>query len=920
MSNIKQYGRVFALCCLLITLGCAGNKNGNGDKNGGGAPGSPPETPQNFTAMASDGQVTLSWNTEPDVIYELYHSTETGFTLENGMKISPVTSPYVHMGLTNETTYYYLLRANNSAGASEPTAEVSATPGAPPETPRGFMAMASDGQITLSWTAKEGLTYELYHSTTSGFELENGMKIDPPSSPYTHMDLTNDVTYYYLLRAVNSFGASVPTAEVSAAPIPSARPAVPQNFEAMASDGQITLSWTEKEGLRYALAYSRTAGTIISEISPVTSPYIHMGLTNDVTYYYRLRAVNSFGSSLSTTEISAAPIPSARPETPENFMATAFDRQVTLEWDSQEVLTYDLFHSITPGIDVNDMNVMQISGVTSPYPHTGLSDNTTYYYRLRAVNSFGASVPTAEISATPMPPPQPAAPQNFMAAASSGQVRLTWRSQPSETYDLFHSTSEGFILENGTKVSSVTPPYIHRNLMDSTRYYYRLRAENRLGTGPPTAEISAITPTPLSAAEISAGDKHSCAVVNDRALCWGRGRFGQLGNGGTSDTSAPEQVYGLTAGVTQISAGERHTCALVESGAKCWGSDEDGRLGNGDASHANTPQQVDGLTTGVTQISAGNLHTCALVEGGRALCWGNGKNGRLGNGSNSYASTPQEVRGLTAGVTQISAGMAHTCALVEGRAWCWGRNDSGQLGNGRTSYFEASHSTPREVRGLTTGVTQISAGGLHTCAVVDGAAMCWGWNDSGRLGDGGNSNVSTVSTPQQVGGLTTGVTQISAGGSHTCAVVEGRAVCWGRGRFGQLGNGGTSGASTPQQVPGLTAGVTQISAGDEHTCALVDGVAKCWGKGEQGRLGTNTAENKRVSISVVDPATIPPKTPRNFWAAASEEQVTLTWAQQGGVTYDLFFSTRAGFGLESGTRISPVTSPHEHTGVRQEAC
>ena len=724
MSNIKQYGRVFALCCLFITLGCAGNKNGNGsgngDKNGGGVPGSPPETPQNFTAMASDGQVTLSWTAEPNVTYELYHSTETGFTLENGTKIAPVSSPYVHMGLTNDVAYYYRLTAVNSAGASEPTAEVSAAPipSAPPAAPQGFMAMASDGQITLSWTAEEGLTYELYHSTASGFELENGTKIDTPSSPYTHMDLTNDVTYYYLLRAVNSFGESVPTAEVSAAPIPSAppaapqgfmtmvafngqiiliwtpeegvtyelfhsrtageslnsgtmitissppythtglindvtyhytlrarnsfgvslptgeisalpvpsaRPALPQNFKAMPSDGQITLSWTKIVGLRYVLTYSRTAGGIGSEISPVTSPYIHMGLTNDVTYYYRLRAVNSLGFSRFTDEISAAPIPSAPPETPQNFMATAFDRQVTLEWDSQEGLTYDLFHSTTPGIDVGDMNVMQILGVTSPYLHTGLTNDVTYYYLLRAVNSFGASVPTAEVSATPALNEPPPPPQNFMAAASSGQIRLTWRSQPEPgvTYDLFHSTAAGIDVNdiNVMKISNITPPYIHRNLMDSTRYYYLLRAENRLGTGSPTAEISAITPTPLSAAKISAGSEHTCAVVNDRALCWGRGRSGQLGNGGTSDTSAPEQVYGLTAGVTKISAGWRHTCAVVGGGAKCWGSDEDGKLGNGDASRANTPQQVDGLTTGVTQISAG---------GGSYLCCGGGRRLVLG--------------------------------------------------------------------------------------------------------------------------------------------------------------------------------------------------------------------------------------------------------------------------------------------------
>ena len=924
MSNIKQYGRVFALCCLLITLGCSGNKNGNGggngDKNGGGAPNTPPAVPQSFEAMASDGQVTLSWNTEPNVTYELYYSTETGFALENGMKISPVTSPYVHMGLTNETTYYYRLTANNAAGASEPTAEVSATPGAPPAAPRNFTATAFERQVTLEWDSQEGLTYDLFHSTAAGIDVNdmNVIQISGVTSPYNHTSLTNDVTYYYLLRAVNSFGESVPTAEISAAPVPSAPPETPRNFEAiMAADGQITLSWTPEVGVTYELFHSRTPGidvddTNVMKISGIrTSPYNHTGLTNDVTYYYLLRAVNSLGNSVPTAEVSATPAPSAPPAAPRNFTAFPSSGQITLSWTVQEALTYELFFSTTRGFALTSENKIP-SPVTSPFEHTGLTNGITYYYRLRAVNSFGASVPTAETWTRTPAPGAPAIPQDFIAAASSGQLRLTWRSQSDVTYDLFHSASEGFILENGTKISSVTPPYIHRNLMDNTRYYYRLRAENRSGMSSTTAEISAITPTPLSAEKISAGKDHTCAVVNGGAWCWGKGQYGRLGNGGNSDASAPEQVYGLTTGVTQISAGSLHTCAVVNGRALCWGNSWDGRIGDGGASSfPNTPQQVHGLTTGVTQISAGGGYTCAVVNGG-AWCWGNGAQFQLGNAVNLSRNTPQQVRGFASGVEQISAGDGHTCAVVSGRAVCWGRGRSGQLGSG-TSPLNAS--TPQQVHGLVSGVKQISAGNFHACAVVNRGAWCWGKGESFQLGNAVRSNRNT---PHQVYGPPNVVEQISAGVLHTCALVDGRALCWGAGGSGRLGHNDTNANADkprPTQVMGLTAGVTQISAGDEHTCALVDGIAKCWGSGGSGQLGTNIKENKQAPISVVDPATIPPKAPRNFWAAASEEQVTLTWAQQRGATYDLFFSTRAGFGLESGTRISSVTSPYDHTGL-----
>ena len=429
---------------------------------------------------------------------------------------------------------------------------------------------------------------------------------------------------------------------------------------------------------------------------------------------------------------------------------------------------------------------------------------------------------------------------------------------------------------------------------------------------------------------VSAGALHTCVLLDDASVkCFGEGSKGRLGSGAEDDLGRSSATMGdallpvdLGAGRTAVSlaTGGAHTCALLDNASvKCWGDNGDGQLGLGDtAARGDAPGEMgDALATvdlgwpsGVTtrSLAAGDVHTCAMSSAGSVKCWGSGANGRLGSGDEvSRGDEPGEMGASLAVVSlgtgrhavALTAGGQHTCALLDNAsAVCWGLGATGRLGTGAEDDIgndagEMGDALVAVPLGSGRTAVAVSAGGSHTCALLDnGALKCWGNGASGRLGSGATANLGNQ--PDELGdnlaavslGSGRSVRSVAAGDAHTCVVLDTFALkCFGVGTSGRLGSGGT--ASLGDSPAELGDALGAVLLGTDRTVSSLS---------EPGRVGApaGTAGDGSVSLSWSAPASnggssitdyvIEVSTDGVSWTIVNDGTSTLTSATVSGLT------------------------------------
>jgi fibronectin type 3 domain-containing protein len=313
----------------------------------------------------------------------------------------------------------------------------------------------------------------------------------PSSASYTDTGLTNGTTYYFTVAAVVAGQEGPDSVPSQAAPL--APPASPTGVLAAAANGKVALTWTATPGAaKYCVKRATSpAGPFSAIVSPSTPSHTDTELVNGTTYTYVVSALNAGGESPPSAPVSATPL--TPPGAPSELLATAGNATVALVWSGVPgALNYRVMRSTTSG--------GPYTAIASPaglsHLDTTVTNGTTYYYVVRAVNPGGKGPHSGQAQAMPVAPPP--APIELSAVPANSQVTLAWAAAPRATaYLVKRATSAQGPF--GTVGSPTETSFTDAETVNGTPYWYVICGVNSGGEGPASAAVEVIPVAPPAA-------------------------------------------------------------------------------------------------------------------------------------------------------------------------------------------------------------------------------------------------------------------------------------------------------------------------------------------------------------------------------------------------------------------------------------
>lgn len=465
------------------------------------APLGPPSSPTAVTASAGNGQATVSW-TAPAANGG---SAITGYKVTaapGSMTCTTVSTSCTVTGLTNFTPYTLTVVATNINGdsaASSPSNAVTPLPTSP-GTPTG---VASDGAVTVSWTAANPAPTNYTVAATPG-----GATCSKVTTSCQVAGLTNGTPYTFVVTANYGSGHHAVSGS-SAAVTPLGKPGAPTGATASAGSRQVTVSWTApgSSGGSPISAYTVTSspGSQICSTTAATTCTV-TGLTDGTPYTFTVIATNANGDGAASTPSSAVTPVTGDPGAPAGVDATPGNGQVAVSWtgpgDAGGAGAQITGYTVTVVVPLTTQStgagaVLAPTTVSEPSCSTagattctvtGLTNFTGYGFSVTATNWAGHTGPAGATMAAVVPLPD----QPVIASVTpgDGQITVVWTaSSPVPTGGYLVKAAPG-----SASCTTTSTTCVLTGLTNSTPYVVTVSADFGGGNTVVSAASAAVTP------------------------------------------------------------------------------------------------------------------------------------------------------------------------------------------------------------------------------------------------------------------------------------------------------------------------------------------------------------------------------------------------------------------------------------------
>ena len=447
--------------------------------------------------VVSTTQINLAW-TEPAlngytiVEYEIFRSEDgTNYT-----SIATQTgTSYSDTGLNVNDLYYYKVTTTNTFGTSgDSNIESDVTLPTPPATIT--LTVNSDTEIVVQWNTPAGdqqTSYKIEMSLDGTNWTDEVASTGNTNTNYTDTGLTGNTEYHYRVSTINASGTS--SASTSASETTFGVPESPTGLTATSLIGaEIKLDWvapTDNNGSAvsgYMIERSTdnvTFSVLVADTTSTAVTYTDSGLTTGTTYYYKISAINQYGTGTASGVASA--LASDVPAQVANLTATAqAGKEIDLAWTAPNnggsaITGYQIERSTDGGTTYTDL-VANTNTPTTSYTDINLTAGTTYYYKISAINFVGTGATSTPANALAGDRPDQITVISATALVGS-EIIVNWTAPADNSYAI-----TSYLIQSSTDQqtwstagSSTTTSFTDTSLAIGSTYYYRVHATNALG-------------------------------------------------------------------------------------------------------------------------------------------------------------------------------------------------------------------------------------------------------------------------------------------------------------------------------------------------------------------------------------------------------------------------------------------------------